>query len=122
MNSFTLEGITYNCQYRTCNKPTCACQTDPNKAHGPYWYRRVNGRVQYIGRNLPENIARARDAHDRRLAEMSNLKRQLDAQIHALYLHMTNQYLTPDNRAIICGLGFGDTLTATDEEVFGPED
>lgn len=123
MNSFTLEGVTYSCQYRTCTKPTCSCQTEPNsKGHGPYWYCRVNGRVRYIGRHLPAHIERAHEARCRRLPTMEKLKEELQDQVSALHAHIHNSYISPGARQILIDLGFGDTLTASDKEVYGPED
>jgi hypothetical protein len=54
--------IGYICQgsitkrYLCCGKPACACQKDPAKRHGPYYYwtRKVAGKTQ--SRMLPPTI------------------------------------------------------------------
>lgn len=119
---FILQGISYYSQYRTCSQPTCSCRDDETKRHGPYWYSRQDGQVTYIGRNLPAHITRASAAHDRRLAEMSQLKAKLMDQVSVLHAHIQNQYISPGAREILDALGFTDTLTASDEELYGTEE
>lgn len=119
---FTLQGISYYSQYRTCSQPTCSCRDSEDHRHGPYWYSRRDGQVKYIGRNLPADVVRAAAAHDRRREEMDTLKKKLQNQIIALHSHLNNNYISPGAREILEALGFGDTLTATDTEIYGPDD
>ncbi len=61
--------MTYQQQYRKCNKPACSTCTT-SKGHGPYWYAfwSENGRTKskYIGKDLPPGI----DQGDRRIVTM----------------------------------------------------
>lgn len=56
-----------------CGQPSCACQTDPSRRHGPYWQwtRKVAGKT--VGRYLAKEEAdecRSWIANDRRLREL----------------------------------------------------
>ena len=56
-----------------CGQPSCACQTDPSRRHGPYWHwtRKVAGKT--AGRYVSEGAAaeyRSWIDNDRRLREL----------------------------------------------------
>lgn len=56
-----------------CGQPSCACQTDPSRRHGPYWHwtRKVAGKT--VGRYLSKDeAAECREwiDNDRRLREL----------------------------------------------------
>lgn len=56
-----------------CGQPSCACQSDPSRRHGPYWHwtRKVAGKT--VGRYVGEEEAaeyRAWIESDRRLREL----------------------------------------------------
>jgi len=59
-----LRDIGYIClgsvceRWLTCGTPSCACHTDPQRRHGPYyqWTRKVNGRTE--ARMLDESLVR----------------------------------------------------------------
>lgn len=55
--------ITYQYQYRRCNKPSCVCKKDLAKRHGPYWYAYwYDAKTKklcsaYIGKTPPSAVA-----------------------------------------------------------------
>lgn len=55
LQSFSLGGVTYRQQYRSCGR---SCERCPN--HGPYWYaiwwRNGRARTDYIGKELPPGV------------------------------------------------------------------
>lgn len=114
---FTLEGVTYSAQTRTCNNPGCHCHTD--KPHGPYWYARdrTTGKQTYIGKKLPDAILAARATHraQRKAMEATYARLEdewghLGKRLQTLRRHMTNDNLTQLERDLITELGHGDTL------------
>jgi hypothetical protein len=63
-----------------CGSPSCACQTDPDRRHGPYqsWTRKINGKT--VTRNLtPTQVERYRPWFDN-----AKRLRQLTAELEAL--------------------------------------
>ena len=67
-----------------CGSPTCACQTDPDRLHGPYlsWTRKVAGKT--VTRNLrPDQVERYRTWFDnaKRLRELIRELEQLSASV-----------------------------------------
>ena len=110
MNRFELEGVTYYQQGRKCGKPTCGCAE--GKLHGPYWYARDvwGGKVKYLGKELPPEIARARAAHADLSRAMDEKHRELTRQARALSALIHNTRLSDDQVGAVAALGFGDAL------------
>jgi hypothetical protein len=56
-----------------CGQPSCACQTDPARRHGPYWHwtRKVANKTvgKYLGKQQAADCRRWID-NDRRLREL----------------------------------------------------
>ncbi len=100
MDRFELEGQTYYQQSRKCAQ---------GQLHGPYWYRRdqVSGKVKYIGRGLPAEIAAVRATHDAMLSMMVQERRRLLSQADALAWLIGNKPLRDGDRATVTALGFG---------------
>jgi hypothetical protein len=68
----------------SCGKPSCRCQADPPRLHGPYhqWTRKIDGKT--VTRNLTdEQIERYSDWFDnaRRLRELIDELQDLSLQI-----------------------------------------
>ena len=79
-------------RYTTCGKPTCRCQKDPSKRHGPYyqWSRAVAGKT--MSRRLTEREAelyRGWIANRRRLEEIVAQMEQISAAAGELLLRQT---------------------------------
>ena len=113
MDRFELEGVTYYQQRRKCGKATCqVCQV--GQGHGPYWYSRNqgSGRVAYIGRELPHEVAEARRYHDTLLGAMVAERRRLLALVDALSRLIGNKPLKPGDREALAGLGYGAALVS----------
>lgn len=53
MDDFMLHGVSYQCRYRVCNKPTCRCHK--GQKHGPYWYA-YSDKLVYLGKDLPSEV------------------------------------------------------------------
>lgn len=53
MDDFMFHGVSYQCRYRVCNKPTCRCHE--GQKHGPYWYA-YSDKLVYIGKVLPDKV------------------------------------------------------------------
>jgi hypothetical protein len=112
---FELEGTTYYQQGRKCGKAGCHCQNG-GELHGPYWWaRNDHGQRSYVGRDLPEAIARAREVHDRRLPELLAERRRLVAELDAMTRLLCNKALHAEDLPIIERLGFGDCLVSAGE-------
>lgn len=90
-----LAGIGYIAQgslaprFTRCGKPTCACQGDPPKLHGPYWHwsAKVNGKT--VNRRLSAREAELYTAwidNDRRVRQLLADMRAVAAQATALLL------------------------------------
>jgi hypothetical protein len=90
-----LAGIGYIAQgslaqrFTRCGKPTCACQADPPKPHGPYWHwsTKVNGKT--VNRRLSAREAELYTGwieNDRRARELLTEMRAVAAQATALLL------------------------------------
>jgi len=111
---FDLEGMTYYQQGRKCGKPICKCVT--GELHGPYWYARDldNGKVTYLGRELPAEVLAARMACDRLLPEMTKRRGELLKQYDALGRLMKGEKLWAEDKAIISLLGFSEALVYRD--------
>lgn len=112
MDRFELEGQTYYQQGRKCGKPSCKCAQ--GQLHGPYWYRRdqISGKVRYIGRDLPAEIAAAPAAHDNMLSMMVQERRRLINQADALARLIGNKPLRDGDRVTVTALGFGACLVS----------
>ncbi len=90
-----LAGIGYIAQgslaprFTRCGKPTCACQGDPPKLHGPYWHwsAKVNGKT--VNRRLSAREAELYTAwidNDRRVRQLLTDMRAVAAEATALLL------------------------------------
>ena len=90
-----LAGIGYIAQgslaprFTRCGKPTCACQGDPPKLHGPYWHwsAKVNGKT--VNRRLSAHEAELYTAwidNDRRVRQLLADMRAVAAEATALLL------------------------------------
>lgn len=113
MDRFELEGTAYYQQGRKCGKPACHCRD--GELHGPYWWARPPiGKVRYIGKELPNEIARARRARDRLGPEIARERRDLQHQVEVLRRLLENRALIGDDQATIRALGFGDALVYGD--------
>ena len=110
--SFDLEGVTYYAEGRKCGKAGCRCQE--GDLHGPYWYKRtqVDGKVTYLGKTLPPDLAVARQRLGFFVGEVEKTRRRLLAQAEALRRLQTRQHLTAEDRAAIRDLGFGACLVS----------
>jgi hypothetical protein len=56
-----------------CGQPSCACQTDPSRRHGPYWHWTRKVARKTVGRYLSKDEAAECQewiANDRRLREL----------------------------------------------------
>lgn len=113
LDRFELEGITYYQQGRKCGKPGCAC-ANGGPPHGPYWYSRnqTTGKRAYIGKELPDDVAAARSAHDRLLTAMVQERRELIRQADALARLISNRSLRDGDHDIISSLGFRAALVS----------
>lgn len=110
MESFVLDGVRYYQQVGRCGKPNCErCRS--GVFHGVYWYSRAGNVRRYVGRHLPENVERARDArttnHDRIMSRVSELR------LHADILERltSDAELSDAEKRIVDALGYGDCLT-----------
>lgn len=119
MDRFTLEGISFYQQWRTCGRENCKCQT-PDNGHGPYWYcRDGEGRVRYLGKNLSPRLANARQEHARLRKEMQQELQQLQRRAESLQRLLNGLSLDNLDRLYCTELGFGSAmLTGPD---FRPE-
>ena len=81
-----------------------------------YWYARdlYAGTVSYIGRVLPEEVARAYNHHQQLLPEMTKRRRELLRQYDAIGRLVTCERLTQDDRVILEMFGFGEALVHRD--------
>lgn len=111
--TFTLEGQTYSQQYRKCGKVNCQTCQD-GAGHGPYWYRRdqLTGARSYVGRELPADVARARQELDRLRSELARQRDGLRQQAAALARLIGREHLSGRDRELIDWLGFGSCLVA----------
>ena len=110
--TFDLEGVAYYAEGRKCGKAGCRCQE--GDLHGPYWYKRtqVDGKVTYLGKTLPPDLAVARQRLGFFVGEVEKTRRRLLAQAEALRRLQTRQHLTAEDRAAIRDLGFGACLVS----------
>jgi hypothetical protein len=110
LDRFTLEGQTYYQQGRKCGREGCKCQA--GDLHGPYWYTRNidNGRVQYIGKELPSAIVGTRAAHDLLLPNMLRERRRLADLFDAVSRLIRNDPLSDADRRAVESLGLGAAL------------
>jgi len=122
MDRFELEGQTYYQQGRKCGKLSCHCAL--GQLHGPYWYRRdkFTGKVAYIGKDLPLDVAAARAAHDNMLILMVQERRKLLDQADALARLIGNKRLGDDDRATVITFGFGACLVSRPGRSFTQDD
>ena len=110
--TFDLEGVAYYAEGRKCGKAGCRCQE--GDLHGPYWYKRdqVDGKVTYLGKTLPDQVAQARQNLWTFEPAIKTTGLRLAAQAEALRRLQTRQHLTAEDRAAIRDLGFGACLVA----------
>lgn len=116
MERFIFDGDLYYQQVRVCNTAGCKCHND--QPHGPYWWKRRDGMVTYVGRQLPATITKARERRERLRPAMASRERELRKQAAQL-LHQAEalarlsreQRLASGDAEIIVELGFGDALT-----------
>jgi len=73
--------------------------------------------VSYIGKQLPEDVALARESHDAMLPLMVGEREELLAQLDALVTQLSafdklirNELLTADEREIVRAMGYGAAL------------
>jgi hypothetical protein len=76
-------------RFTRCGKPTCACQADPPKLHGPYWHwsAKVNGKT--VNRRLSAREAELYTGwidNDRRVRQLLADMRAVAAEATALLL------------------------------------
>ena len=96
LDKFALPGgYVFFQQYRKCGKPSCAtCRTGPG--HGPYWFARSPaGRVRYLGRDLPSDIAQRRLDYIESLSYASSEYTRLLRAVSALSSYLSASYLSP---------------------------
>jgi len=110
--TFTLEGVTYGQQYRKCGKPTCKTCQGNGPGHGPYWYGRdqVSGARSYVGRELPADVARARQELARQRSELAMQRDRLRQQAAALARLIAREPWSGKDRELIAWLGFAGCL------------
>lgn len=116
---FQLEGVTYFRKCRTCGKPGCKCQF--GELHGPYWYATEHGRVQYLGRTLPEGVTRARAANEAMHEAVDALFRQRLQEAAALGVLLQGGRLMESEREMITALGFRACLVPADPSGLDPQ-
>lgn len=109
---FTLEGFTYYRQGRKCGRPGCKCAK--GELHGPYWYKRnlESGKVSYLGRDLPQEIAAARGWHDLLAGDMRRARLALAEAFDAVGRLLRGEALSAGDRCIIEALGLGAALVS----------
>jgi hypothetical protein len=119
MNSFTLDGWQYSQKYRQCGKSTCACFSNPDAEHGPYWYRTGEGGIRYVGKELPGAVIQALRIRERidkdlraelghRLRHAAQLRDELEKAEHACRVFeraVMGAALSGDDRDLISGVG-----------------
>ncbi len=113
-----MDGSTYYQQSRRCSTPGYRCQS--GQLHGPYWWRRNgSGRVKYLGRDLPPELAEVRARRDRLKPAMANRERELltqaaklQRQAQALHRLYYDKAMLPGDEKIIEELGFGEALVS----------
>jgi len=74
-------------RYTRCGQPSCACQSDPSRRHGPYWLwtAKVDGKT--VNRRLNEREAQLYlewIANDRKLRSVVTQMRAIAAEALAL--------------------------------------
>jgi hypothetical protein len=112
LTTFALEGVTYSQQYRKCGKPACQACQNGSQGHGPYWYARdqVSGARSYVGRELPADVAAARQELARQSQELAMQRERLLHQAAALGRLMAHEHLSGRDRELVAWLGFGGCL------------
>lgn len=112
LTTFALEGVTYSQQYRKCGKPGCQTCQNGGPGHGPYWYARdaMTGARSYVGRELPADVAAARQELARQLSELAMQRERLLQQAAALGRLMAHEHLSGKDRELVAWLGFGGCL------------
>lgn len=113
---FTLQGVTYYQEFRRCGAAGCQCRTG-GQLHGPYWYKRCDGRARYVGRELPEDVTAARralaQAEKKIWAKIEVLRgsaRKLSEQAAALERLVRRAALSEADVRIAVEMGFGGAL------------
>lgn len=109
-DSFSLDGWSYYAQPRKCGKSGCKCAH--GELHGPYWYRRnrQSGKVEYVGKELPDGVGEAYLALSTQRAEIMATRRRLLDQAQILEQLLTGEALTLAEKAIVNELGYGNCL------------
>lgn len=112
LTTFALEGVTYSQQNRKCGKPGCQTCQDGGPGHGPYWYARdaMTGARSYVGRELPADVAAARQTLASQRQELAMQRDRLREQAAALDRLLGKGHLSGRDRELIQWLGFGACL------------
>ena len=112
LETFALEGVTYSQQYRKCGKPTCQTCQNGGPGHGPYWYARdgLTGARSYVGRELPADVAAARQELRAKLPELAMQRERLLQQAAALGRLLAHEHLSGKDRELVAWLGFAGCL------------
>lgn len=110
--TFDLEGAAYYAEGRKCGKAGCRCQE--GELHGPYWYKRdqVDGKVTYLGKTLPDQVAQARQNLWTFEPAIKTTGLRLAAQAEALGKLASRRALTAEDRRHIADLGFKECLVS----------
>lgn len=112
LTTFALEGVTYSQQHRKCGKPTCQTCQNGGPGHGPYWYARnaMTGARSYLGRELPADVAAARQELRAQTPELERLRMGLLQQAAALGRLLAHEHLSGKDRELVAWLGFAGCL------------
>jgi hypothetical protein len=74
-------------RYKACGQPGCACQTDPDRRHGPYyhWTRKVKGKTVSVTLTKEEaDIYRRAIANSRTLSRVIGNMQQISTRALAI--------------------------------------
>jgi len=88
-------------RFSRCGSPGCACHTDPERLHGPYWQWTAKVKGKTVTRNLnEEQLARYQQWMDnaKRFDEIVADLQEISAQAHAL---LVAQERGPDRKPSI---------------------
>jgi hypothetical protein len=70
-------------RHTRCGRPSCACQADPPRRHGPYWHWTRKVKNKTVGKYLKEHQAAEYQhwiANDRRIRELISRLEQIGIQ------------------------------------------
>lgn len=113
---FTIEGVTYFQEYRTCTSRACNCRAG-GPQHGPYWYSRIKGeRPRYLGVQLPDGVLAARREHDQLCTAIAARRAELLQEYEVLTrLLRSDVALSWTDRDVVLKHGFGAALVPIQE-------